>query len=193
MNRLVGLRPLLVGPPLTERKHDDPTARGLDTHLSGVRALLPQVYGATDACKQAVAQFEELQQEASAEGGVWCKRAALLYAVLREKEVGDWFVNQERQVVPEGVTFAEDMQKRVLPFVMPLFVRNSCQAPEAMVMLSLVLNELWAGEQLGNWPLGGAAHHNRAGVELNEGDDGEGGGAATGGVDGDDDVIDIGA
>jgi len=178
MERRVGLRPLLMGPSLTERSRDDPTARSLDAHLAGVQALLPRVYGKTDACRQAVEEFQELQKDLQAKGGVCCKRAALLYAVSREKEVGDWFVKQEKRVSREGVTFAEDMRERVLPFLMPLFVRNSCQTPNSMVMFSLVLHELWGGERLGNWPLGAAAHHDGAGIELHEGADGKGGGAA---------------
>ena len=177
MERRVGLRPLILGPPLTERGKGDPTARALDAHLAGVEALLPSVYGGSDACKQAVEEFQLFRSEAMGGQGVCCKRAALLYAVMREKEVGDWFVDQEQRVDrgEGGPTFAQDMRERVLPFLMPLFVKNSCQTPDSMVMLSLVLHEMWGGEQLGNWPLAGetgagtaAAHDDGPTGELHE-------------------------
>ena len=50
-------------------------------------------------------------------------------------------------------TFAEDMKNRVLPFILPRYVRNSMQTPDSFVVLASVLAELWAGERLGNYPL----------------------------------------
>ena len=38
-----------------------------------------------------------------------------------------------------------DLAERVLPFVTPRFVANSCQRPDAFVQLCVVLAELWAG------------------------------------------------
>ena len=32
-------------------------------------------------------------------------------------------------------------------------IRDSCQAPDAFVVLACILSEMWAGERLGNWPL----------------------------------------
>ena len=177
MERRVGLRPLLVGPPLTERDAGaDATARSLESHMLGLAELLPKVYGDTPACAQAVAEVEALGGMVPGPDEVVCKRAALLFAVLQEKEVGKYFALQERRVerCAGGPTFAEDMRERVLPFLMPQFLRNSCQTPDAMVAMAMVLNEMWAGERLGNWPLSGA-HHDAAIGQLYQGGDGKGG------------------
>jgi len=150
----VGLRPLLLGAPLTEREHDD-TAASLDVHLQGVLDLLPKVYGDSDASQQAQMHFERFLEIGSDRDGMLCKRAALLFALGNEKELGKYFAEQERSAHGDDgqPTYAEDMRNRVLPFILPRYIRNSCQAPDSFVVLACVLSELWAGERLGNYPL----------------------------------------
>lgn len=157
IERRVGLRPLLMGPPLNERQHSiesDPTMRCLDSHMSGLVTLLPKIYGNTEACQQAVYEFKALaKQPPASRDAVCCKRAALLFSLCKEKEVGQYFATQERAVAPDSASYAEDMRDRVLPFLVPRFLKNSCQTPDSMVTLALILSEMWAGEKLGNWPL----------------------------------------
>ena len=76
----MGLRPLLMGPPLNERD-SDPTLTTLDSHLEAVAELLPQVYGDSEASQQAQMNFTRLLTMESGPrdyDGVVCKRAALL-------------------------------------------------------------------------------------------------------------------
>lgn len=154
MERRAGLRPLLLGPPLAERQ-DDKTLTALDSHLEGVAQLLPQVYGNTEASKQAQMEFKRFLAMPTDHDGVLCKRAALLFALRQEKELGAFFSAQERAVQGPSnePTFAEDMRNRVLPFIFPRYVRNSCQTPDSFVVLACILSEMWTGERLGNWPL----------------------------------------
>lgn len=154
MERRVGLRPLLMGPPLSDRD-SDPTLTTLDSHLEAVAALLPKVYGDSEASQQAQMQFKQFLQMEQDYDGVLCKRAALLFALGKEKELGTFFSEQERVIQGEDgtPTFSEDMKNRVLPFILPRYVRNSCQTPDSFVVLANVLAELWAGERLGNYPL----------------------------------------
>ena len=173
--RKVGLRPLLLGPPLTERSASDPTARCLTAHMSGLVGLLPQVYGESVACAQAVEEVNALVAEPESPDVVVCKRAALLFALHKEKEIANYFVEQERKC-GQGGTFAEDMRDRVLPFLLPRFLKNSCQTPDSMLVLAMVLHEMWEGEQLGNWPR--RAHHNAAIGELHQGSHGKRGRAS---------------
>ena len=51
-----------------------------------------------------------------------------------------------------GDPLARDLHERVLPLLLPRFLRNSCQAPDAFVAGALVLAELWPDERVGNWP-----------------------------------------
>ena len=86
-------------------------------------------------------------------GGRACQRAALLFALAHEAEVAAHYG-----------PYARDLAERVLPFVTPRFVANSCQRPDAFVQLCVVLAELWGGERLGNWPA--PAHHDAAGGRV---------------------------
>ena len=184
--RRVGLRPLLLGPPLTERGEQDTTAKCLSAHMTGLVGLLPQVYGDSTACIQAVHEVQALAAEPENPDVVVCKRAALLFAVHKEKEIARYFVEQERKLAgtEEGKenekTFAEDMRDRVLPFLLPRFLKNSCQTPNSMLVLAMVLHEMWEGEQLGNWPLKrGRAHHDASIGKLHQGAHGKRGRSAT--------------
>ena len=149
---------MLLGPPLAQRE-SDPTLTTLDSHLEGVAQLLPKVYGDNDASCQAQMYFRRFLSMGNEHDGVLCKRAALLFAIFKEKEVARYLAEQERLVQGDDgrPTFAQDMRERVLPFIVPRYVRNSCQTPDAFVVLACVLGEMWEGEPLGNWPLQGAS------------------------------------
>lgn len=146
-----GLRSLLMGPPLTQRGSDDQegdpaSAAKLDEVLGAVKGLLPQVYGKGIATDQASMELQRVVAMPATYEGLACKRASVLFAMQREKEVAAHFA-------AEDPTYAGDMRDRVLPFSTPRFVRHSFQCPDAYVVLAAVLSEMWAGERLGNWPL----------------------------------------
>ena len=142
---MASLRTLLLGNPLAARSEGDAQAisDALDDHLQVVLQLLPQVYGKTSAVDQAVMELERVSELPADADGVCCRRAALLFALAREPELLELFDDKE---------YASDMRLRVLPFVFPRFLRNSCQAPDAFVAAAIVLGEMWKGERLGNWP-----------------------------------------
>lgn len=154
IERRVGLRPLLLGPTLSDR-NSDPTLTTLDSHLEAVHGLLGKVYGGSDACQQAQMEFKRFLDMQPTHDGVLCKRSALLFSLSREKEVANYLIDQERRVQGDNgkPTYTQDMCDRVLPFIVPHFMRNSCQAPDAFAVLACVLGEMWEGEKLGNWPL----------------------------------------
>jgi hypothetical protein len=156
MPKVVGTRALLLGPALTERDGDT-TLDSLDVYLEAISGLLPQVYGADNpASQQAQYEFGCFREMPRDFDGVLCKRAALLFAMAREKELASCVAERERLAGGEGPTYSEDLRDRVLPFITPRFIRNSCQTPDTFVVLACVLAEMWPGEPLGNWPLGGS-------------------------------------
>ena len=141
------LRELLLGPSLVERADAAPAtealADALDAELRAVLALLPQVYdGTTDSCLQAILEFERILALPRDADGIVCRRAALLFALAREPEIAARF----------DEPLARDLHDRVLPLLLPRFLRHSCQAPDAFVAGALVLAELWPAERVGNWP-----------------------------------------
>jgi hypothetical protein len=144
----LGLRTLLMGTPMGDREGEDEVVDGLNRHLLGLMDLLPRVYGDNEPCRQAVREMGVIVDMDASKECVACKRAALLYALHNEPDV--------RAHWTEGggagsAALARDLSSRVLPFVVPRFFKESCQVPEAFATLALVMSEMWAGEQLGNW------------------------------------------
>ena len=152
MANRVGLRPLLLGPPLSDREADH-TLKGLDSHVAGLCPLVDAVYGTSPAAKQAAAELNNIAELPTGKDQAACKRAAVLFGLSKEPELLRHFSAQER-VIHTGTddSFSEDMVHRVLPFVTPRFLRHSCQTPDAYVLMCVVLGERWRGEKLGNWP-----------------------------------------
>lgn len=155
----LGLRELLMG-------DDGPEVhRALERHIRGLRSFLPTRYGESLQMQQTLLEVDVLLDLPCTPDGLACKRAAVLFALWREREVMVHFERLEHRAqkrarggdakapggAPSG-SFARDLAERVLPFLGPLFLRNSCQAPDAFVVAVLVLAELWAGEPLGNYP-----------------------------------------
>ena len=152
MENRVGLRPLLLGAPLSDRDVDH-TLRGLESHVSGMCGLVEQVYGTTPAAKGAAAELNSIARLPIGKHEATCKRAAVLFGLSKEPELLRYFSGQERAVhSSDEPSYAEDMATRVLPFVAPRFLRHSCQSPDAFVLACVVLGEMWKGEKLGNWP-----------------------------------------
>jgi len=145
MAETIGLRRLLLGTPLGSREGEQEIKEELNEHIKGMIELVPKVYGNSDPCKQAVLEMKHVVSMDS----VACKRAMLLYGMAVEKEVCDHW--KEHQADGSSA-LADDLQSRVLPFVIPRFFKHSCQCPDALVILTMVLADMWGGEQLGNWP-----------------------------------------
>ena len=149
MERRVGLRPLLLGPALDDREMDR-TLGGLGSHVEGLKNVIREVYGDSVAAIDAGQEMGQIAALGNGAHEVTCKRAALLYALYKEPEVQRYFEQQEAAV---GSTYAKDMAKRVLPFVVPRFLKHSCQAPDDFVHMCIVLAEMWPDVRLGNFPL----------------------------------------
>lgn len=140
---------MVMGPPLTQRESGEGDPNGaahLNEVLGAVKGLLPQVYGKSIATDQASMELQRVVAMPPTYDGMCCKRASVLFAMQREKEVAAHFA-----ALDPG--YAGDLRDRVLPFATPRFVRHSFQTPDAYVVLTAVLAEMWAGERLGNWPL----------------------------------------
>ena len=161
-------RGTILGTPLSDRPpgRRDPTHARLNAHLLGVIDLLPVNYGRNAATNQACAELRKLVRLPDTSAcTLACKRAALLFALHLEPEVQRYFADEP---------FARDLYERVLPFLVPRFLKHSCQSPEAFVGACVLLADMWEGEPLGNWPKARvAAHDDAAGRDLHEGADGE--------------------
>ena len=141
----VGLRSLLFGTCARDRES---VAEDLNAHLRGLAGLVAEVYGDTEPCRQAVAEINTIVNMASTRECIYCKRAMLLFGMHQEEELVAYWADYR----DDSAELARDLASRVLPFIVPRFIKESCQEPQAFVTLALVLADMWEGERLGNWP-----------------------------------------
>ena len=146
----VGLRSMIMGMPLGSKQGHKEMVSALNKHLLAVIDLIPQVYGDNEPSRQAVLEVGTVVDMDGSRECLACKRAMLMYALATETVVcSHW----QKSVEDGSAGMANDLSGRVLPFLMPRYFKNSCQAPAEFVQLALVLSEMWKGEQLGNFPL----------------------------------------
>ena len=163
-------RSVLLGPALCNRPEGmrDPAHARLNAHLRGLDEVLTVHYGRGAATKQALDELRKVAElPCTTAGNLACKRAAILFALHSEPVVQSYFADEP---------FARDLYERVLPFLVPRFLKHSCQSPEAFVHACVLLADMWEGETLGNWPrakVRAAAHDDAAVGDLHERGDGE--------------------
>lgn len=147
------LRTLVMGTPLNDRSNGMHIASSIDSHLLALMELLPKIYGDNEPCRQAMLEIGAVVDMDATKTCIACKRAMLLYSIAAEKDVCDYWENSASGA---SADCAKDMSQRVLPFLTPRFFKHNCQAPEAFVILAVMLAEMWRGEDLGNFK---ATHH----------------------------------
>lgn len=134
-----------MGSPLGNREAEGVIEAEVNKHLNGLIELIPKVYGNTEPCRQAVAEVAAM----AAMQDTMCKRAMLLYGLSKERDICEYWKSHDAD---GSAALAEDLHSRVLPFVVPRFFKHSCQSPDAFVIITMLLSEMWGGEKLGNWP-----------------------------------------
>ena len=143
----MGLRDLVLGTSFVERGTEEDAASALNNHLLALIELLPKVYGDNDPCRQAVLEIGTVVDMPATQECIVCKRAMLLYAIATEGEASNYWSKSK----DGSEELARDLRDRVLPFITPRFLKHCCQAPDHYVRLSLLLTEMWRGENLGNF------------------------------------------
>lgn len=151
---MVGIRPLLLGAPLSTKENDPRPMLCVDSHVEGVRQLIQKVYGERQPL-EVVRVLDELQYvvdlPTTEYNGASCKRALVLMAMHLEREVADYFDSQEGMVYQGEPSVARDIKERVVPFLLPMYVSDMCQDPERFVAMTTVLATMWAGETMGSF------------------------------------------
>ena len=143
------LSSLLMGTPLSARESppdNDALAAALDEALARAMHTLGQnVEGVGEPLTQAQLEWARVAGLPSDFGGIAARRACLLFALHREPETRRWFALREPELVA-------DLTDRVLPVTTPPFISGMAQAPDAYVVLTTMLLELFPGEALGGAP-----------------------------------------
>ena len=135
---------MLFGQPLLARERLQPAALANDLNacLRGAILILAEDVGECDALDQARLEWSRIIDLAPTAEGIAAKRAALLFALHKERGVRESFAGSDPELV-------YDLERRVLPMTIPSFVAGMGQSPDALVALVCTLCELWPGEAMG--------------------------------------------
>lgn len=137
------LRTLLFGAPLEPRVEGDVRAlvEELNACLRGILVLLEAEVGPCPPLDQAKLEWGRLIDMEANFQGVAARRAALIFALHTLEAVRRHFAADEPELVA-------DLEQRVLPMTVPAFLAGMAQKPEALVMLTSTLAEMWPGEAI---------------------------------------------
>lgn len=166
------LSTLLGGRPLSERDADAgpdaALADALDEALAHAMGVLSaEVAGVGDPLAQAQHEWERVAALPADFAGIAARRACLLFALHREPATQRRYAEREPELVA-------DLATRVLPVTTPPFIAGMAQSPDAYVVLTTLLLDLFPGEALGGAP----AHVDEPVGVLRDGGDREGARAA---------------
>ena len=144
------LRTILFGEPLNTREGKSLSALGseLDRTLRGVVALLGREVGPSAAYNQAALEWGRIISSEHDYQGIAARRAALLFALHTLPPVRDHFAEDEPELVG-------DLERRVLPAVVPAFLAGMAQRPEALVVMTSMLCHAWREPMGEGGPVGG--------------------------------------
>jgi len=140
---------MLMGAPLGHAQMHQAATCGLNAHLRAVADLIPRVYGDCGASHHAVLEVRSIADMNDTAERLSCKRALLLFALGTEPAAAAYWQTHGSDASRQ---LANDLTTRVLPFLLPRYLKNNCQAPESLLHMALVLSQMWQGEQLGSFP-----------------------------------------
>lgn len=132
------LSALLFGEPFSARTEGSVKTLGaeLDRALRGVIALLGRETGPSAAHDQAALEWGRILKAPYDYHGIAARRAALLFALHTLPPVRRHYAEAEPELVA-------DLERRVLPVVVPAFLAGMAQRPEALVVLTSTLASMW--------------------------------------------------
>jgi hypothetical protein len=136
------------------------TLESLNQVVAGVRRLLENRYGSDAGGRLALIEITRvlaLPTDAQQDNpevvadAIACKRSLILYALSHEPEVRAYFEIRNSSDARSPANFASDLSTRVVPFLRPRVVRSGCERPDAFVLASLVLGDMWRSEPFGTF------------------------------------------
>ena len=131
------LSALLFGEPLHARSGSlDALGEELDRALRGAIALLGKEAGPSAAYDQAALEWGRIIASEHDYQGIAARRAALLFALHTLPPVRHHYAATESALVA-------DLERRVLPAVIPPYLSGMAQKPEALVVMTSTLCAMW--------------------------------------------------
>ena len=136
------LSAMLFGLPLSSPRDPDALRHALDDTLRAVLECLQAEVGPCHCFDQTRLEWGRIIAMPPTYEGIACKRAALLYVLHSEAAVREHFRITDPALVA-------DLQKRVLPLVVPGFVASMGQRPDAFVIMVTALCTMLPAEPMG--------------------------------------------
>ena len=133
------LSTMLFGEPLTQRERGDGLTRAgteLDRVLRAVVQLLGRETGPSQSYDQAALEWGRIIESPYDYQGIAARRAGLIFALHMLPPVRQHFAKAEPELVA-------DLEKRVLPCVVPAFLSGMAQRPEGLVVMTSTLTSMW--------------------------------------------------
>ena len=132
------LRYLLQGPPLKDRDSTELQRFEdfLDAELTALLDFLDTLGVEKVIYADAKAEMATVLAMTGTEEAVQSKRGMLLYAISTEPTIRKRYAATDPELL-------QDLTSRVFPLVIPIFLRNLGQRPDAYAALLLMLTELW--------------------------------------------------
>ena len=142
----VPLSELLFGRPLVERSENngDECVGHLDAVIGACIFALKEEVGEGVAFDQAKLEWGNALKNVNSDTmqGAVARRAALLLFLFKIPAVEAHYRRLEPGLV-------NDLMTRVLPLLIPRFVSNMGQSPDALVMSTIVMVHMWKDVQIG--------------------------------------------
>ncbi len=138
------LRDTLFGSPVTKRGTGGEGDRiaTLNVLIQTYISMLESDHGRSVSFCQSERELYNIKKYTSnSDVGASCKRAVVLFAIWKEPDFANMFCQSDPLLV-------EDLRKRVLPLIGPLFVENLGQRPDSFVSLCSTLCLLYTGEKI---------------------------------------------
>jgi len=143
------LKDTLFGAPITKRDTGGgggDTIAALDVLIQTYVSMLESDHGRSVSFCQSERELYNIKKYSSnSDVGASCKRAVVLFAVWKEPDFANMFCQSDPELV-------EDLRKRVLPLIGPLFVENLGQRPDSFVSLCSTLCLMYTGEKIAGTP-----------------------------------------
>lgn len=142
---------MLLGPPITARTSPTPAQDAVGEQLERLCSILKHHHRPDNRLMQRVCS-EVAAANATDPGGLLgatCRRALLLLAIHMEPSFSDASIsttNSKESGWQTSDAHLDDMQRRVLPLLVPRYLQGMCQEPDVFVNMAVVLLLMWRGD-----------------------------------------------
>lgn len=126
------------------------TGEVLSAVLCKIADYLQEQYGESAIGQHAPFEIRNMARDlGNSADACTAKRAAVIFS-LRERSIAAWF---EQHGDERDRALVSDFEKRILPLISGIFVREQCQRPDSLLLMSFVFATMFPTEHLAPFPV----------------------------------------